>query len=127
MLTSTVFKGALIVKLWHSESSQGPHFWETRGHTHVLRGTHLSLTHLRGTRKCRGTAPPLVARLCENTTIKMLYLSHLIKPLDVVNNVSNSCWGAGGSDAYFSEGTMETPRGGQPVHGHRQWWAELGF
>lgn len=52
--TSTVFRG-LIVN-WHSESLQGPHFWETRGHTHVLRGTHLSLTHLRSTRKCRGTA-----------------------------------------------------------------------
>lgn len=43
-----------------------------------------------------------------------------------VNNVSNSCWGAGGSDTHFLEGTMETPGDGQPVHGHRQRQAEPG-
>lgn len=66
MPTSAVFKGALIVTVVFRVLLVSP----------ILRDAwiHARVTHLRDTRTCHGTAPVLVARLCENTTIKMLYL-----------------------------------------------------
>lgn len=88
MPTSAVFKGALIVTVVFRVLLVSP----------ILRDAwiHARVTHLRDTRTCHGTAPVLVARLCENTMW--------------VNNVSNSCWGADGSNPFLGRGDGDAER-----------------